>query len=146
MEPQVQSIKNFIKFPVYAKFAGGPANLQNIRRRAAVKSNQMSKERITKPCILVFLFQNKRNAASAPSFKVYIQCLFQTAKLCILAMTYKVGFTSILSETHTKTRLVPQCKAFFGLKKYTVEAEKTAFKVWTVTDHSGAMLSCWQGS
>ncbi len=41
-------------------------------------------------------------------------------------MPARVGFTSILEETHThtETRLVPEHKTFSGLKKYAVEAEK----------------------
>ncbi len=54
---------------------------------------------------------------------------------CLFCASAHIEFASILTET----RLVPGHKAFFGLKKYAVEAEKTAFKVWT--GHSGAMWS-----
>ena len=57
----------------------------------------------------------------------------------------RIGFSSILTATHTqKLGLFLSTKPFFGLKKYAVEAEKTAFKVWT--GHSGAIWSFWQGS
>ena len=64
-----------------------------------------------------------------------IDCLF-------CASAHRICFDSN-RNTHTKTRLVPEHKTFFGLKKYPVEAEKTAFTVWT--GHSGAMWSFWLG-
>ena len=53
-----------------------------------------------------------------------IDCLF-----CASARRIYFNFNR---NIHTKTRPVPEHKTVFGLKKYAVEAEKTAFKVGMV--------------
>ncbi len=81
------------------------------------------------------------------------ECIFILALLkllrpfkidCLFCARARIGFTSILPQTHAqKLGLFLNAKLFFGLKKYEVEAEKTAFKVFTC--HSGAMWSFFQG-